>query len=367
MTARLLRCRCCVLALFALGLLPWPMARAAPPETPKGKSKETAASPAQEDPQTQVVVSTPLVMLLRDGSVRDELKLTSQQGQAIDALIATLDYPLWMVRDSKDAEVGKQAGAAIADMQSKVAKILQPAQQKRFDEIVLRVRGWPAILAMEPAERLKLTADQRERIAALLKPGEQASKSAPDDQAQAAIKNVLTATQQSELARLVGKPFDVSGVRGRPCRPTPIADVDEWINTGPLTWRSLEDKVVAVHFWTYGCGNCLANLPHYQAWHARLADQGLVVLGFHTPETDGERVLDAVRRKVSEHQIKYAIAIDNSGKNWNAWANRWWPSVYLVDKRGFVRYWWYGELNWQGAKGEEFMRGKIEALLAEKD
>lgn len=64
--------------------------------------------------------------------------------------------------------------------------------------------------------------------------------------------------------------------------------------------------------------------------------------------------------------MRYPVAVDPDKKTWNAWANNMWPSVYLIDKRGHVRYWWYGELNWQGGDGEKFMRGKIEELLAEE-
>ena len=59
--------------------------------------------------------------------------------------------------------------------------------------------------------------------------------------------------------------------------------------------------------------------------------------------------------------------MDNEKKNWNVWANWLWPSVYLIDKKGHVRYWWYGELNWKGAEGEKYMRERIEELLAERE
>jgi hypothetical protein len=60
------------------------------------------------------------------------------------------------------------------------------------------------------------------------------------------------------------------------------------------------------------------------------------------------------------------VAIDNGWKNWQAWGNRWWPSTYLIDRQGYVRYRWDGELNWKDARGEEIMRRKIEELLKEK-
>jgi len=91
-----------------------------------------------------------------------------------------------------------------------------------------------------------------------------------------------------------------------------------------------------------------------------------VVIGVHTPETDAERDVDNLRNHVREVGMAYPVAVDNASENWSAWNNNMWPSVYLVDRRGHLRYWWYGELNWEGAKGEEFLRQKIEELLAER-
>ena len=69
--------------------------------------------------------------------------------------------------------------------------------------------------------------------------------------------------------------------------------------------------------------------------------------------------------RTSARKIAYPVAFDAAAENWGAWGNNMWPSVYLVDKRGRVRFWWYGELNWQGGHGEEYMRQKIAELLAE--
>jgi peroxiredoxin len=74
-----------------------------------------------------------------------------------------------------------------------------------------------------------------------------------------------------------------------------------------------------------------------------------------------------VRQKVKDNEIKYPVAVDNAGKTWQAWDNRYWPCTYLIDKQGHVRYRWDGELNWKDVKGEKQMRARIEKLLAEKD
>ena len=91
------------------------------------------------------------------------------------------------------------------------------------------------------------------------------------------------------------------------------------------------------------------------------------MIGIHTPETEGEKKIDNVRKKVKEQDFKFPIAVDTDFKTWRAWDNRYWPSVYLIDKEGFVRYRWDGELNWKDIPGEKRMRERIEKLLAEKE
>ena len=93
----------------------------------------------------------------------------------------------------------------------------------------------------------------------------------------------------------------------------------------------------------------------------------MTIIGIHTPEGGGEFQFDQVKQKAAEAKFEFPIVTDNDKKNWNAWGNSMWPSVYLVDKKGWIRYWWYGELNWQGTDGEKIMRQHIEELLAEED
>ncbi len=111
--------------------------------------------------------------------------------------------------------------------------------------------------------------------------------------------------------------------------------------------------------------NCHRNYPWYRGWYQSFHDHGLVIIGVHTPETDAESVADSVRQQVLKAEFAFPNVIDNDKQIWNTWGNSMWPSVYLIDKQGYVRYWWYGELNWNGAKGEEIMRKHIEELLAE--
>ena len=176
----------------------------------------------------------------------------------------------------------------------------------------------------------------------------------------------MTAQQQTQLSQLLGKPFDLDRVTKVGCVAPELRDVSAWINSSPLTLQQLRGKVVVVHFWAFGCINCIRNLPHYDSWNEKFAKSGLTIVGMHTPETESERSLENLKRQVNERKIEYPVAFDASAQNWKAWANDMWPSVYLIDKQGRVRNWWYGELNWKGATGEEFFRKRIEELLNEK-
>ena len=92
-----------------------------------------------------------------------------------------------------------------------------------------------------------------------------------------------------------------------------------------------------------------------------------MVLGVHTPETQAERDHKQLKTKLKDAELTYAIVTDDDLAIWNAWGNSMWPSTYLIDKQGQVRYWWLGELNWQDQKGEEIMRQRIQELLAEEE
>ena len=137
----------------------------------------------------------------------------------------------------------------------------------------------------------------------------------------------------------------------------------EWLQSAPLTIASLRGQVVIVHFWTFGCINCIHNYPAYKAWQKEYGGKGVTIIGIHTPEFAGEADVERVRARAEQHGLKFPIAVDNNGLNWKNWNNRFWPSVYLIDKNGRVRYRWEGELD---SPGERLMRQRIDELLAEK-
>lgn len=126
--------------------------------------------------------------------------------------------------------------------------------------------------------------------------------------------------------------------------PAPeFVDPQNWINSEPLSIKSLRGKVVVIDFWTYSCINCLRTLPALKALHEKYASQGLVIVGVHTPEFAFEHKLENVKKAVAEYDLKHAIFQDNDYKTWNAYRNRYWPAKYVIDKEGFIRYTHFGE------------------------
>ncbi len=141
-----------------------------------------------------------------------------------------------------------------------------------------------------------------------------------------------------------------------------------WLNVpkgADPSLRARRGRVTIVHFWTFGCINCKHNLPYYAQWQQRFGKRGVGIIGVHTPETATERDATNVVRKVKELGITYPVLLDQTGENWKRWAQRCWPTVYLIDKQGRVRIAWEGELEYQGRGGFATVTQFIETLLKE--
>ncbi len=122
-----------------------------------------------------------------------------------------------------------------------------------------------------------------------------------------------------------------------------LAGATAWLNSPPLTPAGLRGKVVLVDIWTYTCINWLRTLPYLRAWAAKYRDQGLVVIGVHSPEFELEKDLENVRRAVKDMGIVYPVAVDSDHAVWRAFHNEYWPALYLVDAKGHIRYHQFGE------------------------
>jgi thiol-disulfide isomerase/thioredoxin len=132
-----------------------------------------------------------------------------------------------------------------------------------------------------------------------------------------------------------------------------------WLNSEALTPSSLKGKVVVVEFWTYTCINWLRTMPYVRAWAEKYRNQGLVVIGVHSPEYEFEKNLDNVRRMTKELDVDFPVAVDSEHGIWSAFNNGYWPALYFVDPKGQIRHHQFGEGEY--AESERV----IQQLLAE--
>jgi cytochrome c biogenesis protein CcdA/thiol-disulfide isomerase/thioredoxin len=166
-----------------------------------------------------------------------------------------------------------------------------------------------------------------------------------------------------ELVSREGALADFEGVLDEAVTAPEIVGISRWLNTPnerPLSIEGLRGRVVVIDFWTYSCINCLRTLPYLKAWDEAYRDDGLTIVGVHTPEFAFERKESNVRDAVGDLGLKYPVALDNDYGTWEAYSNRYWPAKYFIDRNGDVRYIHFGE----GAYKES--EQVIRALLAEE-
>jgi peroxiredoxin len=342
-----------------------------------------AAEPAVGTSGSLPIVD-PAIWLVRSPNVQRELQMNVEQQRRTEQLLQRIDPRLWTLRDlSPDQQSGaEQWRRLLGEFNRDLASVLQPSQQRRLQQLVVQAWGVQAFRQADFARQLQVADAQQQQIQQVLEEtAEQVrglQKSSAEDQPalqqqitqirtdeQQRILTLITPDQRARWIELRGDLFDLANVQWTGIYAPELKQADQWINSAPLTLESLRGRVVALQFWTFGCINCIRNYPAYQAWHEQYSSRGLTLIGIHTPETEGEKDIQRVRQNAIDHDLRFPIAVDNHLLNWQAWANRIWPSVYLIDKQGRIRYWWYGELNWQQAEGEKWMRQRIEELLAE--
>jgi peroxiredoxin len=307
-----------------------------------GQSPGEDARPPLKDPS---------VLLLGDAAIHAELALTPAETAALQKLLLEYNDVLLAIRDTGAGGAADALRPKIHELREKLA--LSPEQRSNLAAIMdefwtasqqLQSKGNDQSPDQLKAEVQKLQAERHRRVIA-----------------------ELDEKQEKLWGETLGGPFDFSTLRGSPARAPEFVEVDEWINSPPLALAGLRGKVVVFHFFAFQCSNCHNNFPWYRQWFDELAGQPVVMIGIHTPETATEEDNDLLKAALAEHDLKFPVAVDKSKRNWAAWHNGIWPSVYLVDKQGRLRFWWYGELNWQGAGAQTLMRKRIDQLLAEPE
>lgn len=203
------------------------------------------------------------------------------------------------------------------------------------------------------------TSAMERQLIALLMPASQNSPSAMrGGQAMMAGGGAMMSANPAMMAPAVKDKADSSTLTPQGPMPS-IEGAVQWRNSPPLSEASLRGKVVLVDFWTYSCINCLRTIPYVRAWAEKYKDQGLVVIGVHSPEFAFEKKIGNVEKAIADLGIAYPVAIDNDYAIWRAFQNQYWPAHYFIDANGQVRHHHFGEGDYEESERV------IQRLLAE--
>jgi len=173
---------------------------------------------------------------------------------------------------------------------------------------------------------------------------------------------VVASVAATGLTRRLLSPFrTITAPRVSGHATAPDLAAGNWINSEPLKLKDLRGRVVLIDFWTFGCLNCRNTLPSIKSWHERYRDKGLTVVGVHSPEFDYEKKAENLRREVASLEIRYPVVSDNDYQTWDAYNVGAWPTIFLIDKQGRIRWSHVGEGNYDEAERI------IQQLLVEED
>lgn len=137
-----------------------------------------------------------------------------------------------------------------------------------------------------------------------------------------------------------------------------------WINSPPLSLAQLKGHVVLLDIWTYGCWNCYRSFPWLHKLEKKYASEKLKVIGIHTPEFEQEHNRENVIANVRKFELRHPVMMDNDFSYWKALNNKYWPTFYLIDKKGILRYRFIGETH-EGDRNATTIDQAIKLLLME--
>lgn len=332
---------------------------------------------ASQDAVPQVVLS-----LIHDDQVQKELGLSGSDIRELEQSLKELDRVWWPSRILPAAE----QRTVVQGLETQLWQVLRQFPEsatRRLQELERQAQGARVLLRADAAAALQLTDKQQrdmqqvaaatDRIAEQVQDktlrGENSERERKElaKSRQAELETaakLLSAEQQRLLKTWVGQVFPTQDAdRIYPLAPE-LVTKSGTIGQIPAA-AELQGKVVVVHFYAFQCINCQRNLPVYQEWVRQFARDDVIFIGIQTPETPAEADPDRVRAAAQENGMQYPVILDMDRKNWDAWGNTMWPTVYVIDRRGYIRSWWQGELKWQGAEGDRQIADIVRSLLDE--
>ncbi len=326
-----------------------------------------------------------LLPLVHAAETQNELGLSTEQITDLEEyFVKELDGPWFRSRILPAEKQNVELDRLESQFWTWASKEWTADQVERLKQLELQSLGSRMLLRNDVVKQLNLTTAQLKLFAeaaqstfdANKKLQDATTKGASNSALETAVQDAVKAEQQAfttklttdqlkKLSVLAGEKFDTTRLqRIYPMAPE-FVEGTEWFNSSPVTLQSLRGKVVLVHFYAFQCHNCHANFEIYRRWHEQLQEKGVVVIGIQSPETAQEKDPEQIRKAALERNLAFPIVLDVKMQNWNTWANTMWPTVYVIDKRGYLRHWWQGELNWQGATGDKTIEQIVEKILDE--
>ena len=353
--------------------------RAGPEEAPA-----RAAGPFQRQPASETRIPRTLLNMARSIEGQREMGVQGTNALWLDAILREIDAE-WAVARARPES---SQHAAMAGLESrlarKIAERLGPPALHRLHQLEVQAQGGRALLRDDVAEFLALTPAQRGKVEALVAQTEEVAARAraanvagkPDPALldgwqrlrkaeDTSAPRILSGEQAARWREALGTARDTSKFqRIQPMAPEFPAGA-AWLDGKKARMSSLLGKVVLVHFYAFQCHNCHANFATYNRWQRSLREKGVEIVGIQTPETEAERDPRRIAEAARGSGFEFPVLLDLQSEAWRAWGNSVWPTVYVVDRRGYVRHAWVGELNWQGARGDRVIERIVDALLAE--
>jgi len=322
-----------------------------------------------------------LLQLAHSEEAQREMGIRGGARGLFDHFLRSIDGDWVRYQRHPEAVLRPHLDRAEAALEAHLAKEYGDKAVERLHQLALQAQAGRAFLRPEIVAYLELTPDQSRRLDLLFSKTEElraaAYSAAPQDPAALAafqrVKlsetplalQVLTPDQRRRWTAVQGQKRDVAAFNRVYAMASELEDSGRWFNGPGVRLSDLRGSVVVVHFYAFQCHNCQANFGIYNRWHRTLREKGVHLIGVQSPETAAERDPELVGKAAVKDGFQFPVLFDADNRTWNAWGTTMWPTVYVIDKRGYLRNWWMGELNWQGAQGDRILERVIDRLRAE--
>jgi peroxiredoxin len=331
-----------------------------------------------------IAVPQTLLPLIHAAEVQEELGLKGAKWESFLPRLQVIDGLWWRARILPPLEHRRVTSQQERTFTQQLQETFGEATLQRLRQLELQSQGYRMLLRADVADFLELTKTQQSQLTELFAATDSAGRKAaaassgdaePLQQLWLQSKtaepqkahSLLTPDQQQGMGKLIGKLLNTSNLqRIYPLAPE-LIDSGAWTIPPGVTLARLRGQVVVIHFYAFQCHNCQANFKIYNRWQKQFAGKGVQVIGIQTPETVAERDPAQVVVAALQDEFQFPVLIDVESKNWQAWSNTMWPTVYVIDKRGYIRFWWQGELNWKGATTDQQIESVIDRLLSESE